>query len=298
MVIFAHPMNLKTLKKYLLFLLTILISGSVFSQRRGNTAWTKYRHEASIGYGVNTLFANLGERDNWGVNYVLQRSVFNGSYRYYALKNLAVRGSISHAYARKNDKGFEVDDSPNTRIDYQATLTEFSAIAEWHFIDETTKGKKKKVRRARGGMSKGLNVGLSLFTGLGMSYLRPYGEYFGEAVEFKPITDPLTVPNTDRYNRWNLFFPVGGQARMILTENWRVGLELGYRIGLREYIDNVSGVYYRDPSVQKLDSYEDPQKVGEITFSKEKAPIADLASETGKRNYFFGLVTLSYRIKS
>lgn len=87
---------------------------------------------------------------------------------------------------------------------------------------------------------------------------------------------------------------------MILTENWRVGLELGYRIGINEYIDNVSGVYYKDPTRQNLDPEfaADPQMVGTMIFSKEKAPIAELASESGKRNYFFGLITLSYRIKS
>ncbi len=209
MVIFALRMDSMISRKNLTFFIALLVCGSAFAQRRGNTAWTKYRHEASIGYGVNTLFATLGERDNWGVNYVLQRSAFNGSYRFYALKNLAVRGSISHAYARKNDKGFNPDESPNVRLDYLSTLTEFAAIAEWHFIDETTKGRKSKVRRARGGVSKGLNVGLSLFTGVAVGYMRPIGEYFGEEVVFRPITDPLTVPNTEEYRRTNIFFPVG-----------------------------------------------------------------------------------------
>ena len=178
-------------------------------------------------------------------------------------------------------------------------MTEFAAMAEYHFIDEILKGKKKKVRRARGGMSKGLNLGLSLFGELAVGYLRPYGEFFGEEVVFKPITDPLTVPNTDEYRKWNLFFPMGGQARMILTENWRVGLEVGYRIGLNEYIDNVSGVYFRDPEFINSDPFSaDPKTVGVITFTKEKAPIADLASDSGKRNYLFALITLSYRIKS
>jgi len=44
--------------------------------------------------------------------------------------------------------------------------------------------KKTKVRRARGGKTKGLNLGVSFFTGI--DYMRPYAEYFGELMILKP----------------------------------------------------------------------------------------------------------------
>jgi hypothetical protein len=298
MVIFAYAMEVFLRKKMLALVVVSMTVLTVQAQRGGNTPWKKYRHEASVGYGVNNVFATLGERDNLGVAYVLQRSAFNGSYRYYALRHLAVRGSITHGYSRKNDKSTDYEDRLNTRLDYQCTITEFAAMAEYHIIDETTKGKKGKVRRARGGVSKGLNVGVSGFAGVGLSYFRFYGELMGEPMILKPITQPLTIPNSDRYKPVHLHIPIGMNARILINENWRVGLEAGYRIGFREYINNISGVYSVDENFLNPDTYNvDPRYFGLVTFAKERAPLADLASDSGKRNYFFAMVTLSYRLK-
>lgn len=284
----------------LVFVCCIFLMETAEAQRGGNTALRKYRHEASLGYGMNNLFANLGERDKPVAITVFQRSTFNASYRYFFLKNFAARGSFSHGYARKNDKAIpENDVRNNVRIDYAASITEFAGMVEYHIMDETTKGRRGKVRRARGGMSTGLNLGVSVFAGVGLSYFRPYGEYFGDEVVFRPISAPLTIPNTASYRQLRIHFPVGGQVRIIATENWRVGLEGGYRIGLSDYINNVSGVYYREEGVGLSDPFApDPQYVGNITFAKEEAPISQLASESGKRNYLFVLLTLSYRFKS
>lgn len=301
MVIFATRMaNYSTRITLLAAVFCFLLIETAEAQRGRNTAWRKYRHEASLGYGMNNLFANLGERDKPVAITVFQRSTFNASYRYFFLKNFAARGSFSHGYARKNDKAIpENDVRNNVRIDYAASMTEFAGMVEYHIMDETTKGRRGKVRRARGGMSTGLNLGVSFFAGVGLSYFRPYGEYFGDAVVFRPISDPLQIPNTAEYRQLRVNFPVGGQVRIIASENWRVGLEGGYRIGLSDYINNVSGVYYSEEGVGLSDPFApDPQYIGNITFAKEEAPISQLASESGKRNYLFVLLTLSYRFKS
>jgi hypothetical protein len=301
MVIFAPQMAKNNLFKSLLSaILLVMFAHLALAQRGGNTAWRKFRHEASVGYGVNNLFSQLGERDSPVAITVFQRSTFNASYRYYFMKNFAARASFSHGYARKNDK--EIPENGvrnNVRIDYASTLSEMAAMLEYHLMDETTKGRKGKVRRARGGMSKGLNLGVSVFAGAGVSYFRPYGEYFGERVIFRPVTDPLTIPNDAAYRQTRLHFPIGAQVRILASENWRVGLEGGYRLGLSEYINNVSGVYYLEEDVTLSDPFAlDPQYIGNITFAKEQAPLSQLVSESGKRNYLFVLLTLSYRFKS
>ena len=71
-----------------------MISFTTIAQRGGDTLWTKYRHEVSAGYGVNNLFATLGERDNLGVKYILQRSTFNGLYRYYFSKKTLLFAAV------------------------------------------------------------------------------------------------------------------------------------------------------------------------------------------------------------
>ncbi len=298
MVTFAYSMDYKLTRTLLTLLLFAWINGVSFAQRGGNTSWKKYQHEAAIGVGINSVFANLGEKDGLGVGYAMQRSTFNGTYRYYFMKNFAARGSITHGYSRKNDKSLNFGDRQNARLDYISTVTEFAAMGEYHLIDETTKGKRGKVRRSRGGMSKGLNMGLSAFTGIGLSYLRPFGELQGRKMEFKPITTPLTVPNDDRYKRLHLHVPVGINARVLINENWRAGIEFGYRIGFRDYVNNVSGVYSADDFENPDPFSPDTQYFGITTFAKEEAPIADLSSDSGRRSYFFGFLTLAYRLKS
>lgn len=298
MVTFAYAMDYRLTRTLLALLFIGWMGSSSLAQRGGNTAWKKYQHEVAIGAGVNSVFANLGERDGLGVAYVMQRSTFNGTYRYYFMKHFAARGSISHGYSRKNDKSLKYSDRQNVRLDYISTVTEFAAMGEYHLIDETTKGRKGKVRRSRGGMSKGVNMGLSAFAGVGMSYMRPFGELQGRKMEFKPITTPLTVPNDDRYKRIHLHIPVGINARLLINENWRAGIEVGYRVGFRDYVDNVSGVYAVGDFKNADPFSPDDQYFGIITFAKEEAPIADLSSDSGRRSYIFGFLTLAYRLKT
>ena len=96
-----------------------------------------------------------------------------------------------------------------------------------------------------------------------------------------------------------MHIPVGLNARILLSENWRAGLEFGYRIGFRDYVNNVSGVYAKDEDFTNPDPFTpDDKYFGVITYAKEEAPIADLASDSGRRGFFFGFVTLAYRIKA
>jgi hypothetical protein len=71
----------KAFRFWIVFLI-VIASGyhmSAFSQ--GNTAWKKYHHEASFGF--NTFIAAIGENDKPEIPFVLQRSTFNGTYRFF-----------------------------------------------------------------------------------------------------------------------------------------------------------------------------------------------------------------------
>ena len=301
MVIFAQPMLKSRLLGILISIACFVIALDAVAQRGGDTSWTKYRHEAGIGYGVNTLFSSLGEKDQIGFNPVFQRSTFNGSYRYFILKRFSARASLTHAFARKNDKDLNPETRPSIRLDYTSTVTELAALAAYHIFDEAVKGKKGRVRRARGGTTRGVNMGWSVYTGVALGYFRPFGEYFGQEVELKPLpADTSALSNDSKYRRINFHIPVGSQIRFILSENWRFGAEFGYRIGIKEYINNTSWVYYRDPEVKHpgTNASVDQSKVGPVPFEKELPPIEELGSKTGRKNYMFVMLTLAYRFKS
>lgn len=277
----------------------VFVSTSIFAQR-GNQSWQKYRHEASLGYGFNTFLSSIGEDDKIGTRFMLQRPTMNASYRYYFAKHFAVRGSFTHAYYRKNDKE-DVDPARlNARLDYEMTLSEFAVMAEYHIFDETHMGSRKgKVRRARGGMSRGPKFGVSCFGGVTLDYMRPYAELYGNRMVLKQYNPTAGYTSSKDYKRTHVHFPIGTNLRLVVAKNWRVGVEAGYRIGLTDYIDNVSSVYYIDSNpYARTSEYDDTKFSGEyVSLGKEKAPISSLASNSGRKNYFFGMVTLAYRIK-
>lgn len=288
--------------RIVLIIVTAVILSDVAQAQRGNSAWEKYKHEVSVGYGFNTFLASIGANDKIGTRFMLQRSTFNASYRYYFMKHFAVRGSFTHAYSRKNDKDIIDPANINMRLDYESTISELGAMFEYHIRDETTMGRSKgKVRRARGGMSKGLDVGVSLFAGAGIDYFRPIAEYYGDRMVLKKYDANAGFTKPEDYRRVHVHFPVGLQTRLVLGESWRLGIEACYRLGLTNYIDNASSVYYADgnPFPERYTDYPDKDFAGGYVFmgKETSGAIPSLASQTGRKNYFVALATLSYRIK-
>ncbi|GAB4377307.1 MAG: hypothetical protein Kow0075_05620 [Salibacteraceae bacterium] len=290
---------------YIIFsALGLLIGIEAIAQRGGNTAWKKYRHEVAINYGINTIFSKLGENDAIGVGFLLQRSSFQANYRYFVLKSLAVRGMVGHNFARKNDKEHSNDPSDNVRLDYKSSISEFGALAEYHFLDESNVGGNRgRIRRARGGVAKTLKLGISAYGGVALTYMRPYGEYFGNRVIFTPLNaDPPNAPDYDTYRKLNLHFPIGLTIRSVPNEYLRIGLDIGYRIGIRDYINGTSAVYYIDgnPFPERIKDEDQLNKdfIGYITLADEQAPIQSLASTTGRSGYFVAALTVAIRFKS
>ncbi len=289
--------------RHTLLLLTclLLLSEVTNAQKRRSDRWKTYRHEVGVGYGYSSIYAGLGEKDNLGVRSVLQRSTFNANYRFFILRFLSVKGSLMHGYTRKNDKAELQDDRPNNlRIDYKSSFSEFAGIAEFHLFDETSLARGGKQRRARGGLKSSLRFGISAYAGIAYSVIRPFGEYFGDEVELRPITsNPGVDVDVPSYDRGFLQVPLGVNIRYVVDKQWRVGLDLGYRLGFREYIGNVSGVYYTQEgaSADAPSIYENESFVGVVTYGDSNDPIGSLAGDNGRTGYFVGLLSLSYRIK-
>lgn len=291
--------------KKISILLSLSLLFSLFSDTanaQGSDAWKRYRHDFTIGYGFNSLLTSIGEKDNIGVAFALQRSSFNVSYRYFLLKNVAVRGGFTQMYCRKNDKDLNRETRDNLRIDYETSMTELSLVGEYHFFDETGKTHKGKTRRARGGITKLAKFGVSVYGGIAGSVFTPKGEYFGNRVYLRPLNDaPGYNTDVNKYARLNIYFPIGTNIRLVVNESWRVGVDLGYRFGVRPYINSVSGVYHEDDISQlglPATDWPDYRYAGYVHFEDEGQPLSQLSLQKGRFGYFAGLITLSYRLKT
>lgn len=278
----------------------MLLAQMSFAQ--GSNAWKRYRHDFTVGYGFNNMLATLGEKDNLGLAFALQRSSMSFSYRYFILNHVSVRAQFAHLYCRKNDKDLNRDSRENLRIDYETSMTEFGFMGEYHLFDETVKAHSGRTSRARGGIARFAKYGVSFYAGVDGAYFRPYGEYLGNRVYLTPVNDnPGYNTNVSYYKNFNIVFPVGTNVRLVLSENWRIGVDLGYRFGFNSYINDESSVYFdKNVNLNSLPStsWPDSYYAGKVFFGKENQSTSQLSLQSGRRGYFLGLVTLSYRLKT
>lgn len=287
---------------YPLYLVSFLFFIYIGSNAQTSTTWKRFRHDISIGYGYNNLLTTIGEKDNVGFLRALQRSSTSASYRYQILQHFSVRGQFTQMYCRKNDKDLNIVSRENLRIDYETSMTEFGAMAEYHLFDETGRKAFSKQTGVRDRFSKLASLGISFYAGLATSYFRPQAEYLGKRVTLAPVnSNPGYVISDDSYKKVNLFFPIGVNTRLILSENWRVGVDLGYRFGVRSYINDVSSVYFDrqiDQSQLPISNLPDPYYAGSVYFGDENQALSQLSLQSGRKGYFLGLISVSYRIKT
>jgi hypothetical protein len=107
------------------------------------------------------------------------------------------------------------------------------------------------------------------------------------------------------YKRYQACFPFGVGFRVPLSDrNWTIGFEYGMRITTTDYIDDASTTYFSPTLIA--------QKYGEVAalLSNRADPASDSfikgsavtgqqrGDPTHKDAYMFGLVTLTYRLKS
>lgn len=76
------------------------------------------------------------------------------------------------------------------------------------------------------------------FAGFGLIYFNPMADYQGQSYALAP----LQTEGVD-YSRVSLVFPYGGGVKFKAGPFFNIGLEVGYRHALTDYIDDVSTVY-------------------------------------------------------
>jgi hypothetical protein len=81
------------------------------------------------------------------------------------------------------------------------------------------------------------------FIGLGVFHFDPYSyDSTGRKVFLKPLsTEGQGIyPNKKEYSLWQPTIPFGGGVKFAITENLRIGIEIGLRKLFTDYLDDVS----------------------------------------------------------
>lgn len=155
---------------------------------------------------------------------------FIGLTVHYELQDqILLRGSYNFARVNGSDIYSEKPELILRNLSFESPISEFSVVGEYYLFNLYER------RFSPYG-----------FIGLGVFHFNPYSyDSTGRKVFLKPLsTEGQGIyPNKKEYSLWQPTIPFGGGVKFAITENLRIGLEIGLRKLFTDYLDDVSTSY-------------------------------------------------------
>lgn len=227
-----------------LLLISTLVGIGCFSAIAQYDFYNKPVLEKWYTLGVNHFYGDLGGKQLNGTTI--------GGYDDFDLSNLQAFAGIGLRYNAKRWLAFRVGGyytrfkqsdansfSPYIRrrnLSFQTNVLTLEALTEFKVAKFGIHTKKRKSHWE-----------YYVFGGVGGLYYNPKASYEGKHIALRPLsTEGQGIkPNTKEYSPITMSIPVGGGLRFGTGFNSSWFIELGYRITTSDYIDDVSGNYYR-----------------------------------------------------
>lgn len=278
-------------------------------------AWKRERLEVSGALGISNFLGDLGGSSSEGggygpkdLDFSSSRFVISGGLRYYLRTNMAVRANLSYAQL-SGDDAQSTNATRNMRgLKFRTGLIELSAIYEFYFLTEKTKGM-YRLRGAKG--LKKLKLDAYVFAGLGLFYFNPKGEANGEWHALQPLgTEGQTAGNGSKYSRVMGTIPFGIGFKKKIDRKLSLGLEFGIRMTTTDYIDDVSDTYYHQHAIKAANGDQgdlaaylaNPNENNgwpSVTYSSDGS-VSEYQQRGDPKNndtYMFGTISLNYKIR-
>jgi hypothetical protein len=239
-----------TLYKSLLILCFVSISTIYFSQLSNFNSpknWKKNVHELVLNVGTTAFLGELGGRDMVGTDYSLadldlpSTSLNIGfSYRfrfhpYFATSSIVSIGQI------KGDDALTLDPVRNARnLNFKSIIISAYQRIECLVYFRELFGHKYNFKNLKG--KKNRNEQVYLFSGFGITYFNPQGNYNGTWTSLRPLrTEGQGFPDRpDEYLPITAIVPFGLGFRVGIDRMWRIGMEFTYFKTFTDYMDDVS----------------------------------------------------------
>lgn len=155
---------------------------------------------------------------------------FIGFTVHYELQDqLLIRGAYNFARVNGSDIYSEKAYLRDRNLQFESAISEFSVVGEYYLFNLYEK------RFSPYG-----------FIGLAVFHFNPYAQdSTGQKVFLKPLsTEGQGIyPNKKPYSLWQPAIPLGGGVKFAITENLRIGIEIGLRKLFTDYLDDVSTSY-------------------------------------------------------
>ena len=189
--------------------------------------------------GLSNYHGDLAWYNNFGVKKVFHRSkpAVGVTATYEVSDRFSVRGGFTFAKVEGGDKYGQNEFLKETRnLSFQSNIAEFSLLGELTVFNI-------------------YNIRWTpyIFGGLAVFHFNPYTyDTTGQKFYLPPLSTEgqglSAYPDRKPYKLTQLAIPFGAGIKYAINDNVRIGLEMGVRKTLTDYLDDVSGTYV-DPSL-------------------------------------------------
>ncbi len=195
--------------------------------------WKMLRYEAALGIGTTNVYGDLGGAPN-ATNLLFIRDITFRNTRptiYTALRykldpKMALKFNLDYGYSRNED--FNNSRNEQRQFISITNLIEASVQYEFYFLQEERRLKSAAMFNRRGMVNNYSTIGAYVFAGVGGVV------YWSELdVERRPID--IYKPETGI----TLALPIGVGLKYVLSDQWMLGWELGYRHTLSDFVDGI-----------------------------------------------------------
>jgi hypothetical protein len=216
---FAFTAQTTHMRKIVVLLIGCFVSIHSFAQ-----------FHAGIFGGIANYHGDLVEKV-----YQTPKPAFGVSLAYQVNSRINLRTALSFARVAGADSLSESEDLQMRNLSFQSSIIELSFAGEFHTFDLDLKG-----------WSPYVFAGLSVFKFNPYTFDRNGNKVFLQSLS----TEGQGLPgyqNSKPYSLVQMAIPFGGGIRFNLSDNVRLGLEVGMRKLFTDYLDDVSG-NYADPN--------------------------------------------------
>ena len=286
-----------------LFIITGLLL--TFSAQDANAQrWNRYKKEIGLSLGATNMLGDLGGGPGDGSRFGdfqigNSRVAIGGFFKYRFHDRFAAKLNLVYGQLYADDKTTDNSGRATRNLDVRTDLVELSGQLEFYLLREKI-GNRYRVQGVRGYGSS--NFAMYLFAGIGGAYYNPKGtNASGEWVKLAPLnTEGQGLAGAPKdYSQFTIVFPVGLGMKYNITREIGVQFEMGMRFTTTDYLDDASTQYYDGAAIEAAYGVEAKELADKRYNSPNRFDAGGTRGHDDKKDvYMFGLLTLTYRLKS
>jgi hypothetical protein len=206
---------------------------SFFALSSFGQQWKMLRYEAALGLGSTNVYGDLGGAPNAtnllfikDITFRNTRPSIYTALRYKLDPKMALKFNLVYGYSRNED--FNNSRNEGREFISITNLIEVSAQYEFYFLQEERRLKSAAMFNRRGMVNNYSTIGAYVFAGAGGVV------YWSELdMERRPIDTYKPEAGI------TLALPIGVGIKYVLSDQWMLGWELGYRHTISDFLDGI-----------------------------------------------------------